>query len=318
MATPLYNKGFSGWGQFGIFLGMWGVGLVAGSVAAAGVWSGMTGQGIMNMQQDMLNPKYATAIKTLQLISTLFMFLLPALVYAFICFRNAGLALGYKKSFDIKLLGVCILILLASMPMVDALGLLNKAIPLSPARKAFFDNLEKSYEEQVKVIGDVRTVGQYILSLIMIALLPALFEETLFRGGLQNLFSRWWKSPWAAIIVTSILFSAIHGSWYGFLPRVGLGIMLGAVFAYTHNIWYSILLHFINNATVVTIMYVDNLKNKPMQVTSESSFPWWAAFFSLAALVFLFKWLRNVNKDEAPQEVYFDSNNPFANTNITA
>jgi membrane protease YdiL (CAAX protease family) len=318
MATPLYNKGFTGWGQFGIFLGMWGVGLVAGSMVAAGVWSAMTGQGIMNMQQDMLKPQYATAIKTLQVVSTLFMFLIPALVYAFICYRNGWLAMDFRSSFNVKILGICILILVASMPTIDALALLNKAIPLSPSKKAFFDNLEKSYEEQVKVIGDVKTVGQYILSLIMIALLPALFEETLFRGGLQNLFARWWKSPWAAIIVTSILFSAIHGSWYGFFPRIGLGIILGAVFAYTHNIWYNIALHFINNATVVTIMYFDTMKNKAPQVTTESTFPWWTAFFSLAALVFLFKWIKNTSKEEAPKEIFFDRHNPFANTDMLA
>lgn len=287
-------------------------------MVAAGVWSAMTGQGIMNMQQDMLNPKFATAVKVFQAVSTFFIFLLPAVVYAFFCYRNGTLALGFRNHFNIKIFGICILVLVASTPTIEALGLLNKAIPLSPATRMRFDKLEKSYEEQVKVIAEVKTVGQYIFSLIMIALMPAVFEEILFRGGMQNMFTRWWKSPWAAIIVTSILFSAIHGSWYGFLPRIGLGIILGAVFAYTHNIWYNIALHFINNATVVTIMYLDTMNNKAPQVTTESSFPWWTAFFSVAALVLLFKWIKNTSKEQAPQEIFFDRHNPFANTDMLA
>lgn len=370
MSNKLVNKGYGGWAQLGIFTGMVGIGLVAGSLAAMGVWSAMTGQGLMNMEKDMYNPRFATALKMLQMVSTLFIFFLPATLYAFICYKNGWLALGFRRRFTGSILGISILILIACLPLVEALGLLNKAIPLPEVSRTYFDAIEKAYEEQVKVIGDVKTPGQYVLSLFMIALLPAVFEETLFRGGLQNMLSRWknnsllylvltavllvavrsiWFSnyinPWffhggllvivlvvyrserlvaglnritnhylCPIIFVSILFSAIHASWYGFLPRMALGIILGLIFFHTNNLGYNILLHFLNNATVVTVMFLAARQNKPVPVMEEQTFPWWTAFFSAAALVFLFRWLRHRHHVQRPEEVFLDRHNPFENS----
>ncbi len=313
MASPLINKGFNGWAQLGVFLGMWGVGFIAAALATWGIWGIMTGHGIMSMERDMLNVKYANALKVIQLVSTLFIFFIPVLLYAFICYLNGWQALGFGKKPGIKILGISLLILIASMPAIDALTLLNKIIPLSPKSRIFFDDIEKKYEEQVKIIGDVKTVGQYILSLFMIAFLPAVFEETLFRGGLQNMFTRWWKSSWTAIIVTSILFSAVHASWYGFLPRIGLGILLGLLFFKTQNIWYNIFIHFVNNATVVTFMFINARQGKPADTSNGMTFPWWTAIFSIAALVYLFHSLKKIKQEQMPVEIFYDRNNPFEN-----
>lgn len=368
MATKLINKGFNGWAQLGVFMGMWGAGVVAGSLIAAGVWSAMTGQGLMNMEQDMMNPKYADAVKMIQFVSTLFIFFIPAVAYAFLCFKNGWLALGYRKDLTPKIVLASVLILVASLPLIDTLSLLNKLIPIPVSTKKYFDAIEKSYEEQVKVIGDVKTFGQYVLSLFMIALLPAVFEETLFRGGLQNMLSRWknnaflyicitavlligsrmiWfkdLNPWFfyggllvliliiyrspallnalnrftnhflfPIIFISILFSAVHGSWYGFLPRIALGVLLGLLFYYTNNLSYNILLHFINNATVVTVMYYTASHNKPVPTDDTTGFPWWVAFISIAMLTGLFRWLQQINRQPKPEEVFI-GNSPFDNT----
>jgi membrane protease YdiL (CAAX protease family) len=314
----LFNKGYTGVGQLGIFLAMWGGGFIAGSLVAVGLWSIMTGQGIMNMEQDMLNPANATAVKVLQMTTTLFAFFAPAVLYAFIVFRNGWDALGFEKAFNWRTAGVVVLILLSSGPLIDAVTELNKAIPLPANAKAFFDKLEKSYEQQVKVIGQVKTFGQFVSSLFLIAVLPAVFEEVLFRGGMQGLFTRWWKSPWAAIIVTSILFSAIHGSWYGFIPRIMLGVMLGSIFYLTGNLWYSILAHMLNNAIVVSYMYYMHLSGEEASLSPESVFPVWSAVVTVVAWYFLYRWLWQQKKYFVPQERWFDRTNPFEKTDLLA
>jgi len=45
--------------------------------------------------------------------------------------------------------------------------------------------------------------------------------------------------------VTSIIFSIIHLSFYGFLVRFALGIVLGFIFYYSGSLWLSILFHFL-------------------------------------------------------------------------
>lgn len=368
MTPRLLNKGFNGWSQLGIFMGMVGVGLVAGSVISLGTWTMMTGQNIAGMQQDLMNPKYATAIKVVQLVSTLFIFFLPALAYVFVCYRNGWLALGFQKNFAWKVAVIAVLIIIASMPFIDWVTTVNKAIPIPAAARKYFDELEKSYEDQVKVIGDVKTTGQYLVSLFIIALLPAVFEEVFFRGALQNMLSRWKnnsyvyvfmaavllmavKSIWLTgvnswffngavivlallvlrshtlfdslnsitshwlfpIIVTGILFSAVHASWYGFIPRLALGIILGLIFYRTNNIIYTVIVHFFNNAAVVTIMFLAAKDNKPVADAGEQNFPWWSGLISLALLIFLFRFLAKQPHAEKPVEVIEEHGNPFQN-----
>ncbi|HSC54095.1 MAG TPA: CPBP family intramembrane glutamic endopeptidase [Phnomibacter sp.] len=319
MSKPLFNKGFSGLGQLGILLGMVGAGLVVGGLISVGVWMGMTGQGPLTMQQDMLNPKFVGAIKVMQAVSTLFGFFLPAVGYAFVCYRNGWHALGFgHNKIVLSLLGISLLLIMCSGALIDGLSTLNKAIPVSPGAKAFFDKMERTYEEQVTVIAEAKTFSQYLLSLVMVALLPAVFEEVLFRGGLQNLLLRWWKKPWVAIVATSIVFSAIHGSWYGFLPRIALGLLLGGIFYTTQNIWYSIIVHFVNNAVVVTYMYWLTMNKKPVSLATESSFPWWAGIISLVVVVVLFRWLKKNSEQIVPQEMYEEHVDPFGTRNHTA
>jgi len=119
------------------------------------------------------------------------------------------------------------------------------------------------------------------------------------------------KIPWVAFIVTSIIFSAIHGSWYGFMPRVVLGILLGAIFYTTQNIWYSIIIHFVNNAVAVTYMYYLTIKGKPVSIATETTFPWWAGIISLALIIVLFRWLKKSSEQQVPQEIFYEPTNPF-------
>ena len=65
-------------------------------------------------------------------------------------------------------------------------------------------------------IANMKTIQDYIFSLIIIALLPALFEEMLFRGALQPIIINISKNVFAGIFITSFLFSAFHVSYYGF------------------------------------------------------------------------------------------------------
>ena len=374
MRQPLFNKGISGWGQLGLLLGLLGAGMVAGSLIAAGVWALMTGQPIMQMQQDLLNPRYAGAVKLVQTISTLFVFLVPAAGYAFITYRNGWQALGFGRGWQWKLAGISLLIIAASGPLIDSLTSINKGFPLPAASRAFFDNMEKAYEDQVKVIAEVKSVQQFLLSLLLIAGLPAVFEELFFRGALQGMLQRWkgaapvyvvltalllagvyhiWFSaalnpllfyallvvlsgaimaskpvmralqllathPFTAIIFTSIIFSAIHGSWYGFLPRFALGMLLGGIFHVTRNLWYSILVHFVNNAAVVCYMFYLHLSGKPVAVTSEAVFPVWVGIISLTAIAVLFRWLSRSTEEDVPREIFYDPTNPFDERNTVA
>jgi len=124
------------------------------------------------------------------------------------------------------------------------------------------------------------------------ALAPAIFEETLFRGGLQNILQKLTRNPWISIGFTSIIFSLIHFSYYGFLPRVALGVILGLIFYYSQSIWLSIFAHFFNNAIVVTEMFYLSRKGKPVEEAMNDTFPIWWGILAMAALMVFFRVFR--------------------------
>jgi membrane protease YdiL (CAAX protease family) len=125
--------------------------------------------------------------------------------------------------------------------------------------------MELEYNTQVSAIISLKNAKDYILALIIMAFLPALCEETLFRGGLQNYLTRGTNLPWLSIIIVSFLFSLAHFSFYGFLSRFFLGIVLGALFYYSGKLWLSIVAHFVNNALAITVLYVSTQQGQSLQ-----------------------------------------------------
>jgi uncharacterized protein len=295
-------KGVSPAAAFFILLGLLGAGVIIGSLAGFAVWLGMTGQGITTFEKDMLNPQFTNAARVMQMVSVLCMFFIPAVITARLMSRSPFKLLGYKEGFNWKQFSLVVAILLLCMPLVGALGQLNQSIPLTKALEAAVKKMEDNYSKQAEALAAMHSFGDLIFSLFIIALLPALFEETFFRGGMQQALIGWFKNPLAAIIVTSILFSAMHISWYGFLPRFALGMVLGLIFYYSRSLWLNMLLHFLNNALAVGYMYYLSTHNKPVKEAMDDNAPIWMGLPAIVLLVVLFRFFkqvsfkRNINK----------------------
>jgi len=99
-------------------------------------------------------------------------------------------------------------------------------------------------------------IGSLIYVLIIVAVVPAIGEELLFRGVLQKSFIKLTNNPHWGIWITAFLFSALHMQFFGFFPRMLLGAVFGYLFLWSKSLWLPILGHFINNGTVVIISYL--------------------------------------------------------------
>ncbi|MEO5683392.1 MAG: CPBP family intramembrane glutamic endopeptidase [Chitinophagaceae bacterium] len=282
-------------GAFGILIGLIGAGLVIGSIAGIGIWLGMTGQNILSIEKDMLNPLYTNAARVMQMVSVFFMFFLPALIMARIMSRSPFTWLGYREGFNGKQVMLTVIIMAACLPIVGALGELNQLIPLSKSLQAIVQKMEDNYIKQAEALATMRSFPEYIFSLVVMALLPAVFEETLFRGALQQVLIAWFKKPVVAIVITSILFSAMHISWFGFLPRFALGMVLGLLFYYSRSLWLSMLAHFLNNALAVTYMYYLTTHNKPVKDAMDDSSPIWMAVPAIIVVVLFFRLFKQIS-----------------------
>ncbi len=97
-------------------------------------------------------------------------------------------------------------------------------------------------------------VWHWFLSILVIAALPAISEELFFRGALLPLIKRVTGSWTAAVVISAVVFSAIHLDASAFLARTVLGLILGVIFVLTKNIWASTAFHFTNNLLVVIML----------------------------------------------------------------
>jgi len=288
MTVDQNSRNFSFPAQIGIFLGLIGGGLILGAVISAGIWLAMTGRPLLAMESDMLNPKYYNAIMMMQAVSTLFMFFLPVYFFALICYRNPAKFIGFNSSINYRQLLIVLGILILTFPLSGALAELNKIIPIPKDWELKFKAMEAAREAQEAALININSFSKYIISLIVIGLLPGIFEEVCFRGGLQNILVRWLKNPWAAILLTAILFSVIHISYYGFLVRFALGVVLGLIFYYTGNLWLSILFHFLYNGLQVTALYFVTMSGNKATKDIEENFPIWAGLIALVLIVYAF------------------------------
>jgi membrane protease YdiL (CAAX protease family) len=251
-------------------------------------------------------------------------------LYARICHIKAFTHLGFSNDLQerqtpvetvVMQIGLVIMIMLASLPAVGALQELTQMLPWSKTTLLQFKSAEDAYNKQIAVIARMNNFTDYIVSVVVVALLPAVFEEILFRGAIQNLLSRWFKMPVLAIVITAIIFSAIHGSYLGFLSRFGLGFILGWIFYRTGNIWLNIIGHFFNNALALTVLYISSKPGEKIDPSKmDEHFPLWIGVAAVAIIIGLLLVFEKICKNTATrpgEEVlipgYNFNNNPFEN-----
>lgn len=249
-----------------------------------------------------INDKSVDGFKILQSLSTpIGMMLVPAL---FLAFREK---IKISKFYPLQkpkwqLIAIAFLIALVSNPFLEWSSLINQKMVLPDFLKGL-ESWMKEKEDAMALVMlkliTVKSVWGFIVNLIVIAVLPAIGEEFMFRGGVQRSLNRLYKSHHVAIWFSAIIFSAIHMQFYGFLPRLLLGAGFGYLCYYGGSLWYAIIAHFLNNGIIVCITYYMQLKNIPLsKVDDPISFPFYmyiiSAIFTIALFV-LFKNQANLN-----------------------
>ncbi len=209
--------------------------------------------------QDLQDPTSIRIRKVLTLCQHIGMFIIPAFLFGAI-FSKEGFR-GYflmKRPPDGQTLFLVTLICIFSFPVINGLSELNHSVAFPEFLKGIEEKLRQmenraieTYEAFLKMNDPLDLFG----NLVLIAIIPAIGEELIFRGVLLRSIARWSRNVHLAIWLSGILFSLIHFQFFGLLPRMFLGILFGYLVLWTGSIWSAILPHFINNATAVTLSY---------------------------------------------------------------
>lgn len=294
--------------QIGIFLGLTGAGMIIASLLSAAIWIAGTGTSIAALREpsQLANPEHYVTVMVIQAVSMLFMMFLPVLLFALICYGRVGRFTGmYTRVSALQFVLVAAILILA-FPLSGAIAHINEWIPLPEKQLARFKEMEENRRAMEAIFINIDTLPRLMFSLFVIAVLPAVFEEFFFRAGLQNIFTRWFANPLPAILLTALIFSAIHFSYFGFLVRFALGVILGYVFYYSGSIWTAVVLHFLFNGVQVVAMYV--LRSYPAADSTEleKNFPVWAGIPALLLLLVIFQIYKRESRRVQNKFIYRD------------
>jgi|JI8StandDraft_2_1071088.scaffolds.fasta_scaffold59806_2 membrane protease YdiL (CAAX protease family) len=276
------------WGQFGLLLALLGAGLIVGASLSFGLIALVMDEPISEIRTAMTKPEYGKLTAITNVLTTGFAFLLPAFIFAKIVSKRAVNYVGFFKLMSIKQWIVVTLLAAAGLLLSASLADLNRRIPLPPDWMAQMKALELEYNNAIKSITQMKSVPEYLFVLSVLALAPAFIEEIFFRGCLQQVMIGLTNNMWIGIILTSLIFSAVHFSFFGFLPRAGLGLVLGFIFFVTKNIWLSVWMHFLNNGIAVTQIYILKLKGKPIPSAVDEVVPYGWTIVAAVVIAALF------------------------------
>ncbi|WP_310398171.1 CPBP family intramembrane glutamic endopeptidase, partial [Hymenobacter sp.] len=107
----------------------------------------------------------------------------------------------------------------------------------------------------IKFLTQFNSAGRFLGAVVVIAVVPAVGEELVFRGVIQKNLVRWF-SPHVGVWLGAALFSAIHLQFFGFVPRLVLGLVLGYLYLWSGNILVSMAAHFTQNAFQLVVLYL--------------------------------------------------------------
>jgi len=203
--------------------------------------------------------KLASVTRLAMVIQSLGLFLIPSVAFAYLCYSQPKRFLRTSINKNWILLVLAIFLIIVIQPFINSISYYNQQIILPESMtsvETWMRQKEDSSAALIKLLFIDRSVIGLALNLLIIAVVAGVVEEFFFRGCLQQIIQKIVINKHVAIWVTAIIFSVFHFQFYGFIPRVLLGALLGYLFFWSGSIWISVIIHIVHNAINVIIMYI--------------------------------------------------------------
>ncbi len=278
--------------RLAILIAATGISMILGAFITFSIVANYLHVGLTEIQTVLLLPKNAHVSLFANALASIIAFMLPSFAIAYFSKGPILQNFGFKKIESIKWVGWVILLALAGLLLSGATATLTEMIPIPVSFKQWAEELEASYKKAMMVMTQMNSIGDLLINLFAVALIPAIVEELYFRGALQKTLLAWSGKPIVAIVVTAIIFSAFHFSYFGFLSRMVLGIVLGFIFEYSRTIWLPIILHFINNGIAIITLYTVRGNHQKMNKVMDENLPLYWGIVAVALVVYFLHCLK--------------------------
>jgi hypothetical protein len=270
------------------------VGLLIGNAVAVAIVMLVTGVDMYTIQEiasgSVEHPQTFTILLILQGVALAFTMIGSALAFLSFVEKKSFSDLNDNPYVWALPAMLTVLIVIVFMPFDALIIEWNQHMDLPP----FLDELEKQMQaseavrsELTKKLTDFRNVPQLLAGLFVIGLIPAIGEELVFRGLIQSKLIKMFGNVHVGVWAAGFIFSFIHFQFYGFVPRMLLGVLFGYLYVWSGNIWYPIIGHFTNNGFTLVMYYLYQKKTVGVNIDDTASVSLRTTLISFAVLVFL-------------------------------
>lgn len=240
-------------------------------------------------------------LKYILIFQDISLFIVPAIIIFFLLKPRDKSKLLFGKVPQLNEAFLVILLAFCVFPVTSFTGQLNSGMHL-PDWLSGVENWMTEKESSANRLIDLcmasDTFAIMILNLVVVAVLPAIGEELIFRGVIQKILSGLFTSGHSAIWLTAFVFSAIHFQFYGFVPRIILGLIFGYLFFWSGKLWLPVIAHFVNNAVPTIGVYISGME----KFNSPSDIPVWKQLVILPlpmiVIILILMYFRNKSKPE--------------------
>jgi uncharacterized protein len=252
------------------------------------------------------NPESIRVLKYFQVVQSIGIFVVPPFILAWLYHGKIAEYLNLDKRVNFESVFLVLVLSFAASPFVNFIGGLNENMQF-PEWLSGVENWMRNAEDKAAEITEaflkVETVGGLAFNIFMIAFLPAIGEELLFRGVIQRIFTNWSRNYHWGIWISALLFSALHMQFYGFVPRVFLGVLFGYLLVWSGSMWLPIIAHFINNGVAIVAIYLidKELLNPEIEEIGSTSDSFYMAVISLALIIIILMMIKRQNSKGYPE-----------------
>jgi uncharacterized protein len=255
---------------------------------------------------ELNNSESIQVLKYFQVVQSIGVFIVPPFILGWLFHGKISEYLSLNTAVTFELVLLVLVLSFAASPFINFMGEINANMQL-PDWLSGVENWMKNAEDKAAELTEaflkVETTGGFIFNIFMIAFLPAIGEELLFRGVIQRIFTNWTRNHHWGIWISAILFSALHMQFYGFIPRLFLGVLFGYLLVWSGSMWLPIVAHFINNGIAVTVMYMIDKKllSPEIEEIGSTSDSYYMAAVSFALIVVFMILIKRQNSEVNPE-----------------
>jgi membrane protease YdiL (CAAX protease family) len=261
--------------------------------------------------EDFARPEYASLAKGFLIVQFFGIFLFPSLLFAWLADSRPLAFCGIRKPQIPNAIWMAAIIMICAYFMVEWLAVINQQIVqhlFGKTAQKWIQDAESERNNTLQNILNMKNLRDLLVSIILVGLLAAIGEEIFFRGILQRIFIQTFKSPWIGILITAAIFSAVHGQFLGFLPRMILGAVLGALYWYSGSLITAMVGHFVFNVVQVFLVYFKLVDTS--QSNQGGAFLFLVGIPSLIIVIFLLNYMRK-RSGTTYEEIYYEPETIF-------